>query len=92
MCFVEVVSFAGQNGSGEPHRGPVGECRVRVVGLDQPAITGDAYHVRQWEQHVRVEVLGVLLVGPCDCEQSPQGWRVVGGEGPVIESEVIDKW
>ena len=66
---VQVVALGGQVRPGEGHRRAVGKDRVGVLAHDEPPVPAHAHHVGQPEQKIRVEVLGVVLVGAGAQEQ-----------------------
>ena len=73
----------GREGDGRPVR----EYGAWIASLYEAAVAPHADHVRQREQHIRVEVLGVAFVSPRPDEQLLQGRDPVADEGAVVSSE-----
>ena len=75
---------------GEGDRRSVGENGTGVARLYEAPIAAHAHHVGEREQHVRVEVLGIALVGACPHEQLRERWDSVSDERAVVARERHD--
>ena len=71
-CGIEVVTLCGQLWFRECNRCPVGKRCTRVIPLNEASVSTHADEIGQLEQHVRIEILGVPLVGTSSDEQIPK--------------------